>query len=343
MSIPTHRLPGISPMMQLDNAGVTNGNVALIGELEKRKPYLNQPLTSVTWQRDIPVETGGGYVEFVSNYFVDYASAGTNQYGIIGGNTNVIPTVQAALSKDNWPVFPWANILLIPFIDQKKVEQIGRSLEQILQDGLQLNYQKALDTNCYTGFSDLGTYGLVNSPNVTSGLAAVGASTYRYWQPVAGVGGKTPTEIMTDVNTAINNAWAASQYDPDGIPDSILIPPANFSYINNTIVSTAGNESILTYLLKNNIARAYGVDLKIFACRQTIAAGVPLTTGGAATQRMVAYRNDKKRLQFDITQPLARVMTTPDAMQMAFVSPYLAFFSALQFKSYQTIDYTDGI
>jgi hypothetical protein len=121
------------------DAAIGQGMAFLVGELEKRDPKLYEPLTSVTWTRDIVAKTGGGWVEFTSNYFADYAGAGSAENGIIGGSTNNIPVMQADISKDVWKVVTWANVLKIPFVDQAKLQGIGRSLEDILDKGVKLN------------------------------------------------------------------------------------------------------------------------------------------------------------------------------------------------------------
>ena len=41
-----------------DAAGIATGMAFLEGELEKRDPKIREPLTSVTWQRDIVADTG---------------------------------------------------------------------------------------------------------------------------------------------------------------------------------------------------------------------------------------------------------------------------------------------
>src|SRR6185312_4729151 len=68
--------------MQALDAAVANGMVFLESELEKRDPKVREPLTSVTWMRDIPVKSGGGWVDFTSNLYVDYGITGPNGYGI---------------------------------------------------------------------------------------------------------------------------------------------------------------------------------------------------------------------------------------------------------------------
>ena len=316
----------------MDAASLGTGMAFLVGELEKRDPKLLEPMTSTTWQRDIVAQTGGGWVEYSSNYFVDYATTGANKRGIIGGQTTAIPVLQANITKDNFRVFTWSNIVKVPFVDQQKLAGIGRSLDQIYDQGLRLNYNKTLDENVYTGFAEYGTEGLVNNSNVVASMAANNAAgTSREWKD------KTPDEILYDVNTAITNAWANSGYDNSGIPNHIGLPPLLYSYILSTKVSNAADKSILNYLLENNIAKANGVDLQIVPMRQLIGVG----TG--QTNRMIAYVNREDRVTFDITVPLSRVLTQPSVEHMAYLSAYAGQIGQVKFLYTQCVEYVDGI
>lgn len=328
-----HPLPGFAPnaMMAMDSASIGNGMAYLNGELEKRDTRLNEPLSSVTFARDIPVKTGGGWAEATSNLFVDYATTGGNGNGLIRGQSNNIPVIQANTSKDLYRTFLWSNTLKIPFVDQQRMQGIGRSLDAILDNGIRLNYNKSIDLMVYKGVEEEKVYGLVNDPNVVTTTAKNGASGKATWKD------KTPDEILNDVNTAITDAWTHSEYDNSGIPNHILISPQNYAYIVSQKVSEAGNVSILTYLLENNIAKNQGVDLAIEPSRWCVGAG----TG--KTDRMVCYVNDESKVLIDILQPLMRAMTQPSVENIAYMTAYMANIGQVKFLYYQCVNYTDGI
>lgn len=326
------------PSMTMDAASIGTGMAFLNAELEKRDARVMEPLTSVTWNRDLPVKTGGGWVEFSTHYGVDYQTTGGENYGVVGGQTNDIPIVQANLSKQVWQVFTFSNILKVPFVDQKKLEGIGRSLNDILDKGLRLNWNKSLDNNAYVGMTAFGTTGLVNNANVTATTAAqagssspTGQTTSTKWVD------KTPQEILNDVNSLINNTWSASQYDVTGMANHILIDPSNYAYIVGQPVTTAGTQSILQFLLDNNIAKNQGVELTIVPSRWCTGAG----TG--ATNRMVGYVNDEDRVNYDQTVPLSRIATQPDVREAAYLTNYSAQFSEVKFLYLTCASYVDGI
>lgn len=321
-----------NPSFMRDSRAVDSGMAFLVGELEKQDPNLYEPLTSVTWPRDIVAETGGGFVDFTSNYFVNYSTSSPNMNGLIAGQSNAIPVMQADISKDVFKCFTWAHILKVPFVDQQKMQQIGRSLEQILDDGIKLNYNKTIDSMVYTGFDALGIYGLVNNPNVTTAAVANNAAgSSKLWK------NKTPAEILADVNEILTAGWAASEYDLSGMPIDILIDPVNYGYISTELISTAGTVSILEYLLKNNIAANQGLKLSILPSRWCKGAGV------GSTQRMVAYVNDRKRTRYDLPVPLMRALTQPLVTEMSYLTAYVAQLGQTKFLYLQPPQYRDGI
>lgn len=323
---------GVIPRsMKAQDSMISGGMAFLIGELEKRDPKLREPLTSITWARDIVAKTGGGWVESTSAYNVSYATTGGGTNGIINGQTNDIPIMQADIGKDVYKVFSWGHILKVPFVDQQKLQGIGRQLDDILDKGIRLNHDKTVDMNVYTGFPDFGTYGLVNNPQVTAVSAVESADSETKWSK------KTPDEILMDINKVMTDTWAASGYDLTGMANHILIPPEHYAYLVSQKISEAGNISILQFLLENNIGKNQGIELFIAPSRWCIGAGT------AGTDRMVAYANDEDRVQFDITVPLSRVMTQPSVNDLAYLTAYAGQFGEVKFLYLSPAMYVDGI
>lgn len=316
------------------DAAIAGGQVFLQSELEKLDPKVREPLTSVTWMRDMIVRSGGGWLDFTSVLQVDYGISGPNFYGLSGGQNTTIPIVQADVSKDIFRLYNWQNVLKVSFIDLQKLQNVGRSLEDMLDKGIKLNWNKTLDMVTYLGpFGTTGIPGLLNNPAIAAIALPVGASGSALWNR------KTPGEIQADVNNLMVSTWAASQYDTSGMANHILIPPAQFAYIASQLVSQAGTVSILTYLLENNIGKSQGVDLKIFPSRWCVGAGA------AGTDRMIGYVNDEDRVYLDVTVPIQRVMTTPTIAEGggAYLTLYAGQIGVVKFLYTQPVEYADGL
>jgi hypothetical protein len=315
----------------LNDAAIASGGAFLVSELEKLDPKLREPLTSVTYPRDVEIVTGGGWVETESKMNVEYGVTGGLSGAMGGGAANAIRVMQANLSKDVYPVFPYEISLMVKFIDAQRSDLLGRSLEQLYDDGIRLDYDKYMDMNTYRGQSRYGTSGLVNDPAVTAAQVADGESGDTEWSA------KTPDEILADVNGAIVACWAAAGYDQEAIPNHILIPPGQYADIVSRKVSEAGNVSVLSYLLDNNIAKQKGVSLFIGDCRFCAGAG----TGG--TDRMVAYVNKKRFVSESVLVPLGRVMTQPSAKTATYDSLYVANVGTVIKHYLEPFRYADGI
>lgn len=322
---------GLPGNMMLDANSISGGMAFLVGELEKRDEKLHEPLTSITWPRDMPVRTGGGWVDSVSVFDVSYASGEGSNDGLIGGETNDLPMIQADISKDSYRVFQWGHIVSVPLIDQQRLQKIGRSLDDILNRGLHLVHDKMLDRNVYTGISKSGAYGLVNDPLISTVSAATKAATGTTWAVA------TPDEILADVNAVLLATWEASEMDLSGMANHILVPPAQYTLLVERKVGVTGDKSILQFLLENNLGKNQGNDLFIAPSVWCKAAG----TGGA--DRLVAYCNNEDRVRFDITVPLQRLLTQASAAHLAYLTPYVTQFSELQWPYRQHAMYMDGI
>lgn len=331
---PTVALPGgMRAQNYMTDAAISGGMAFLVGELEKRDEKLYEPLSSITWPRDIPVKTGGGLVDSVAVFDVSYATTGGTSGGLIGGEANDLPIMQADIGKESARTFTWGHILKVPLVDQEKLQQIGRSLDEILDKGIHLAHDKKVDENVYVGFENSGSYGLVNNPTIAVSAAAphTQGGTDTAWVH------KTADEILQDINALMLDTWMASGYDVTGMANHILLPPAQYAHLVKTKVGVTGDKSILTFLLENNIGISQGVELCIAPCPFLIGAGAN------GSDRMVAYANAEDRVRFEMTSPLRRVMTQADVSQLAYLTPYMAQFSEVVWVYKQHARYMDGI
>lgn len=323
-------------MMTLDNAGIASGNAFLISELEKRDPLIRKPLNTVTYPRDIVVQTGGGWVDYVSAMSVSYGmTGGAGASPITAGGANGIPTVQASLDKGLYKAHAFAAALRIMWQDMQRSNFIGRSLDNLLSDGVRMAYDKHHDQNVYVGFEEYGTYGLVNQPDVTETTAASvstgDSTTSTKWED------KTPDQILADINNAILTVWEANGYDETAIPNHIILPYEQYNYITTTRLDSIGQKTIYTFLMENNTAKINGGDLFIGGCRWCKGAGA------SSADRMVVYVNHERFVKEDELVPLSRAMTGPNPTNFCYDTAYAANLSEVQLFYPTSMLYVDGI
>ena len=317
----------------MDAAGVATGGAFLVSELEKRDPMIRKPLTSFTYPRDIVIETGGGWVDYVSAMAVSYGiTGGATNSPVTAGGANGIPTVQASVDKGVYKAHVFAAALRVMFQDMQRSNYIGRSLDNLLNDGVRMAYDKHNDANVYVGLTEYGTTGLVNNPDaVETTVAATGTSSGTQWST------KDAKQILADINTALTEGWEANEYDESAIPNHILIPYEQYNYILTTMVTDLATETIYDFIMKNNVASKHGGDLFIGATRWCKGAG----TG--SKDRMVVYNNDRRFVKMDELVPLSRIMSQPNVANVCYDTAYMANLSEVQVFYPTSIRYYDGI
>lgn len=326
--------PGAAGVPTMDAGGIASGGAFLVSELEKRDPMIRKPLTSFTYPRDIVIETGGGWVDYVSAMAVSYGiTGGAGDSPVTAGGANGIPTVQASVDKGVYKAHVFAAALRVMFQDMQRSNYIGRSLDNLLQDGVRLAYDKHMDANVYVGIETYGTTGLVNNPDAVETTAASNGAT----SPSTKWVDKTPEQILKDVNDALTAGWAANEYDESAIPNHILLPYEQYLYIMTTKVTDLATETIYDFLMKNNAAAKAGGDLFIGATRWCKGAG---TSG---SDRMVVYNNDRRFVKMDELVPLNRIMSQPNVANVCYDTAYMANISEVQIFYPTTIRYVDGV
>lgn len=308
-----------------------------VNQLENLDKRLYMPLTSVSWGRDIKLR-GGITMSNESTSFIQSAFAaggslaqgsGSNGGGMpwISPETTAIPGVSIDGTKQTTPLRLLAREISFTSVELERSQLLGQPIDAQKTDALNILYQMNTDQMVYIGSSDVGAVGLLNSSLVTAGAVVNGASGSPLWV------NKTPDEILADVNTLLESTWSASAFAV--CPGKLLLPPAQFSFITQQKVSSAGNVSILTYLKQNSISlQINGQELDIQPVKW-------LTGRGAgSTDRMVAYTNSEDRVRFPMV-PIRR--ETAYYQGIRFVAPYLWAFGEVEFVYPETLQYADGI
>ena len=300
------------PNLRANDAMARDAYAFLEKQLEKVDSKILEPLTSTLWPRDMPVKTGGGFLENVSAIDVTYGSTGNGEGSMIFDNANDIPVMQADYGKTVWKVFNWAQYMVISYIQKQKFEGIAMNIEETLNKGIRLMYDKFCDTNVYTGFTKVGSTGLINNASVTRVTADPHTSggTDTTWAE------KTADEILADINKALTAVWAANDMAENALPNHILIPVEQFGSIVTRQVGTTGDKSILTYIEENNIVSKQGKKLIIDPCKYCYHAGT------SSADRMVVYINDPEMIEFHQTSPLHRLQT--ETRDLSFRTPFVS-------------------
>lgn len=311
--------------MTFDQATVDSTGAFLIHELERLDQGLNLPLTSQTWSRDIQLREDVSIADEISSFTnTTFAAAGTpnaNGKNWISPLATAIAGINVDIEKKGFPLELWGMELGWTVIELNAAAQVGRPIDTQKYDGMQLKWNMDTDEQVYIGDAAKGAKGLLNLTQVTPTNAT------KKWAS------SSPDEIRASINQVLSNAWARSAYSK--VPEDLLIPPEQYSFIASTIVSSAGNQSLLTYLETNTIAyHQNGKPLNIRPVKWMKGRGV----GG--TDRMVAYTNDKKFVRF----PMVPLQSVPIQYRGLYqLVTYYGKLGAVEPVYPETLNYMDGI
>jgi hypothetical protein len=278
-----------------DSAGVF-----LIGELERLDQRLHMPLASVTWTRDIDLREDVTIADEKSSYTNSQFGqvqgiAGSNK-AWVGKEANAIVAVSLDIGKTVQPLELWAMQLSWTIPELRSAEQMGRPVDQQKYMGMQLKHQMDCDEQVYVGDTVLGMPGLLNHTLLTNTGNALNGN----WAAA------TPAQILADVNALLNSVWAAAGWAV--IPNKLLVTPTEYAILVSTLISTAGNISILKFLLENNLAVTQaGQKLDIQPVKWLLGTNNANTLGVAATNSMFAYVQDPMRVRW----PYVPMQRTP--------------------------------
>lgn len=326
-------------MMTYDQMTIDSTGAFLIGQLERLDQTLNAPLVEYTWSRDIDIRTDVSPADEIAS-FTNSAfamSGGMNPGGLnwISNEGNAIAGPSLDIGKTAQPMRLWGAEVKYTIPELVKAQALGQPVDAQKVEGMNLKRNMDTDQIVYVGDSNISTTGLINSNSLVGSYSNVanGAAGTPQWTT------KTPAEILKDVNEVLTSAWAAAGWKV--MPNRLLLPPAQYGYLAATIVSSAGNQSILTYLLENNISTKSGTKLEILPLKWLIGAGVGGTQGTLGTvDRMVAYAKDKKYVQF----PMTELQRTPLEYRSLFqITTYWSRIGQIEFRYGTTVAYRDAI
>ena len=320
-----------------DQATVDSTGAFLVNELERLDPMMHEPLASVTWQRDIDLREDVTIADetssFTNSNFAAAGGADGSGKSWAGKNANEMARIALDIGKTAQPLMLWAMVLSWTIPELLASQQLGRPIDTDKLKGLKLKHQMDTDEQVYIGDTALGIPGLVNNSSaVTPFNLANGAASSPLWK------NKTPAEILTDINVILTAVWASTGYAR--LPNRLLLPPYLLSYLATTLISSAGNQSILKYIVENNICALQGQSLEIYGCKWLIGRGAGGTAFDAATtSRVVAYVKEQDMVRFPMTA-LQNTAVEPRSLYQE--TTYFGRLGQVEFVYPESVAYGDG-
>lgn len=291
--------------------------------LAKLHTEVYEPKYNTTYGFDVPIDYGGGFVDYISYYTVDWSGIMNEFRNVYSNNANYIPRVNAGLSQKKANVYTWQVAFDLDFIELEKMKKltISKSIKQIYEDIITAGWDLFCQKVAYTGMPT--SYGLFNNPNVlvtTIDNTAIEATK-------KGFDGLDDTVVVSFFNGIFELCLTETGMNYDFIPDTILVP----SFVGSDLVSRYSalyTSTLYDFLLEHSLASSFNKGKKVninFEIRPALD-----TLGTTNKGRIVAYRKNKSYVRMDMPYPIQHFITLPNIKDMCYTSAFVGQVSEIQ-------------
>lgn len=310
--------------------------------LAKLHTEIYEPIVHTTYQDDVEINVGGGFVEMVSYYTVDWYGIVKNSMNIVGNNGNITPRINASLRQHKAEVYTWEVAYDLRFIDLEKMKklELTKAITDIYKDIIVANFDIFCETVAYTGKD--GGSGLFNNPNVKIYGGFSKGDMLNADEKIA-----IPA-ICSFINGIFEVVLNETGFNIAMLPDRILVP----TWLGSKM-SSIRNELFTSNLRAFLEAYNYGKDeaLEPTNFNLVIRSRQALNTlGNGGLGRVVAYpRTAKKYARMDLTYPLQMFYTGPNTERHGYTSFFVGQISAIQLpyntdnKNYGAVTYWEFV
>lgn len=299
-------------------------------QLAKLHTKTYEPKVFFTYGKDIPVESSGGFVDYVEYYTVDWAGIVNDTRNVMGNGVNIVPRVNAAMTQNRVPVYTYEIAYDLRFIELEKMKKLAlsKSLEQIYQTGIRAGWDYFCQRVAYLGINN--SKGLFNSDKVLVTRVNNSGTTGK------GFEGLADDVVVSFINGIFQSVLENSNMNIALMPDTILVP----TWMQSDLVSRFSalySNSLFDFIKEHNLGKAQGgSDFKL-----TIEARPDLDTLGGHG-RIVAYKKDKDYVRLDMPYPIQHYITLPNIEKGAYTSVFVGQVSEVQMP-YNTNSNEQGV
>lgn len=310
---------GIRKMFK--DAKVHDANFAfLTTTLAKLHTKLYEPIYNVTYGKDIPIDLGGGFVDYVSYYTVDWAGIMNEFRNVVGNNANYIPRVNAGLTQKKANVYTFEVAYDLRWVELEKMKTLTlqKSIEEIYRNAIVAGWDFFVEKIAYLGGVN-GT-GLFNNANVSVTMIDNNTATGK------GFTGMTDAAITSFFNGIFEYFLLNSNMNGRILPNKILVP----TYVGKELTSRNNDlytSTLRKFLIDHNLGtEEMGEDFKVeIESRPDLDT---LGTGGHG--RIVAYNKNIDFVRIDMPYPMQHYITLPNVDKMGYTSAFVGQVSEIQ-------------
>jgi hypothetical protein len=304
------------------DAVIHDANFAfLTTTLAKLHETLYEPKYFVTYAQDVPVNVGGGFVDYVSYFTVDWSGIMNEFRNVMGNNANFIPRVNAGLSQKKVNVYTFEVAYDLRFVELEKMKKLTlqKSIQDIYSNIIVAGWDLFVQKVAYEGIN--GGHGLFNNPNVLVTTIDNSSAT------VANKGffGMDDAAIVSFFNGMFELCLEETGMNLPLLFDTILVPTFVGSDLSARY-SALYTSTLRQFILTHNLA----VDeSSVDNFKLTIASRPALNTLGGHG-RIVAYKKDSSFVRLDMPYPIQQYITLPNIERMSYTTAFVGQVSEIQ-------------
>lgn len=288
--------------------------------LAKLHSSLYEPKYFVTYSKDIPVDVGGGFVDFVSYYTVDWAGIMNEFKNTVGNNANYIPRVNAGLNQRKVNVYTFEVAYDLRFVELEKMKQLTlqKSIQDIYSNAIVAGWDLFCQRVAYKGIE--GSTGLFNSANVKTTTISNDSGANGQ-----GFKGLSDQAVVSFFNGVFEYYLLQSNMNVTILPDTFLVPTFVGTDLTSRMSSLYTN-TLRRFIIDHNLGIDEGEGSTI-----TIASRPDLNTLGTFGKgRIVAYRKAKEFVRMDMPYAMQHYITLPNIDKMSYTSAFVGQISEIQ-------------
>ena len=306
---------------------VHDANFAFVmTSLSKLHTKVYEPKFNTTYAQDIPIVLGGGLVDFVDFFSVEWTGMPTPDQNLTGNNVNIIPRVNAKLNHEKVNVYNFEIAYDIKFIEIDKLNKVNfqKALDAIYKDAILAGWDIFCDKIAYEGAD--GTNGLFTSDDKVK-ISVVPQGTLD--ATADGLKAMTDTEVVGLINGILSYYLINTNNNIELLPDKILLPTSDATELSSRF-STLYTATLREFLMKHNVgideAEAVGFKYSLSISGRPRLAGKGTNQGG----RIVAYRKNEDYVRMDIPYPVQSYYTGPNIDKMCYSTYFVGQVSDVQ-------------
>lgn len=303
-----------------DSISIHDENFAFLSTtLAKLHAKVYEPKAYFTYKEDIDINVGGGFVDYVEYYTVDWAGIVAEFRNLVSNNANFIPRVNAGLSQKTAKVFTYEVAYDLRFVELEKAKKLtlAKSIEEIYRNAILVGWDMFVQKIAYTGLN--GANGLFNSANVKVQTIDNTGTTGQ------GFEGLSDDAVVAFFNGIFELYLSESNMNVSIMPNRILVP----MFVMTDLVSrfsTLYIQSLLGFIKEHNLGTAQGSKFEV-----EIVGRPDLNSMGTMSKgRIVAYKKDADFARIDIPYPVQHYITLPNIDKMSYTSAFVGQVSEVQ-------------